>query len=468
MPRIPTFSAQLAPSGTVTPAVGSAPDLSGLTGGITAAAAKMDALRQHQELQSQQLAQNEARVAIVNTMSQAHSMWTEKLTTAKQQAPDGAPGFTSGVLKDFDTWAKTAVDTAPQLGRQLLQERIAEFRTGVHAQAFDFETRQRQAKLATDFDNGLDTDRRVVWADEKQFPLALANRVSLVRSMPFAGDVRQKLEDKAVQGLAYSAAIGSVERDPDAMLRRLGIEPGKWMPGTPLPDTSAAVEAVKHDPIMSNLAPENLEAVLHRALSLSASRDAAGRAALDKAQKEAEEALKGLQKFVLTGELASPDYQAEVLGKTQLFPQMHAIAQGLFSQSVSGAAFGSRSLPEQRAILTTINAKAGAQGTSPEEQQVIGQAREINRAQEEAYKDNPWSAATRFHRLPATPEMNFDNAEAVPQLVAQRLRLMGDVEARAGRPVSPCSRARRPASPIRSRRCRRRSARKCSARSARS
>lgn len=436
MPTLPQYISRSQPSGSIRGGPSSSVDVSGLVRGVSHASDQFQMQAAQQEQERKKLAEDEAKVTVANTVSQAHSMWTEKLQAAQQGAPEGAPGFTAGVLKEFDAWSQKAADEAPELGRKTLQILLAEFRTNMHGAAFKFETGARNAKVATDFDKGLDADRRLVWADPSQFQQAAANRVALARSLSLPADVKSKLVENATGALAFDAAMGSTERDPDGMLTKLGIAPGKWQPGMPLPDTAASVAAVTGDPVLSNLAPERLQAVLHRALSLSASRDASNNAAGDKALREAEKAHEQLQKFALSGELASPEYQAQVLAVTAGTPYAETAKQ-LLAQSTSGAAFGAQSLPRQAASLRSIETQLATAGTNPEALEMVRLARTIHDNQQREYKENPWAAATRFGRLPAVPEAQIQAAEQVPQLITQRLPAIGNIETLAGRPVSP-------------------------------
>jgi hypothetical protein len=346
-------------------------------------------------------------------------------------------GLTDRLGTLFDQWSKTEDASAPQLAKPKVAQSIAHLRNAYLLHASQIENAGRNKQLEDDFSSGLENDKRLVWADPTQFTNAAARRQAVLEVLNIPDERKQVLGKQAREGLAFEAANGMTERNPDAVLTKLGFTPGKWQPGMPVPDTAAAIDAVKADPVFSNLGPDKLEAVLHRALTLSSSRDAASRAAMEKAQKDAEKEVQDLQKFVLTGELASPEYQKQVYAKTAAFPELDTAARELFKQSTSGAAFGSQTLPQQQQTLLQADARMNTAGSNPDEQTVIAQARQIHQAQTEAYKEDPWAAATRFHRLPPAPEMTFTDATAVPQLVAQRLPLIGAVEARAGYAVSP-------------------------------
>lgn len=228
MPRIPTFNAQLAPSGTVAPVVGAAPDLSGLTGGITAAAGKMEALRQHEEEQAQQLAQNEARVAHATAVSSVSVWANEALEKAKSEAPAGAPGFTENFLKQFDAQAQSAVKGAPDLAHKALQISLAEMRTQMHAHAFNFEIHARESKLASDTVSGVQNDGRAVAGNEQLYNDKLAQWTATINNLSVPPQTKQKLLEDTRRQLSWDASEGFRLRNPGAtvaaMDRYFGID----------------------------------------------------------------------------------------------------------------------------------------------------------------------------------------------------------------------------------------------------
>jgi hypothetical protein len=390
--------------------------------------------RREAERAQRQQQQDEARVTVLRTIGEAQAQFTERLAAAKDGAPGDAAGFTAGILKEFDTWQKGATEGVPELARRLFEEQAIQLKGQLHSQSFAFETVARQKNLAAGYDASLDAARRTVWADPGQFTDQLARHVATARTMAVPEELRTKMVEIARDKLAFDAASGMTERNPNAVLEKLGFPPGKWQPGMPLPDTSKTADAVKNDPVFSSLPPDKLQAVLHRALSLSAAQGAQAQRANDEALREAEKATKGLQDFTLTGALVSNEYRDQVLAATKGTP-FEAQARTLLQASVSGAAIGSQSLTRQEQTIRAMEARA-AQGTDPEQQKLLDQARAIHATQRKAYEDNPWQAATRFARVPEVPEAQISSAEQVPQLVAQRLAMIGAVESAAGAPVS--------------------------------
>jgi hypothetical protein len=445
MPQIPIpeFDTQALPSAGFSPQAvrPGVVDVSGLGHAAAQAYAALQASQQDQERRGNEIAarqaQQEAAVAATNAAGAAQ-LQAHQFLAGRAEAGTMA-GATADLGTSFDQWEKDALAGAPQMAKSLISQHFAELKTQYQLKAQGAELAARHQGLVTDFGTGLADSERLVFADPSAatFNQALARHQALAAVLPLPEDERQKMATGAAQGLARQAANSRVVRDPDGVLAAFGILPGKWQPGDPLPDTSAAVDTVKNDPVYSHLAPADLETVLHRALSLSSARDARTRAAADQARKVAEGTVDGLQKFVLTGELMSPEYQQQAIAYTRAYPDLFPMVQDLIKQSVSASAFGATTLPQQETTLRTLDTQAATQGTNPGAVEIVNKARQIHQTQIEAFKENPWAAATRFQRMPPAQEMSFDNAAAVPQLVAQRVPMMAGVEMAAGHAVSP-------------------------------
>lgn len=93
----------------------------------------------------------------------------------------------------------------------------------------------------------------------------------------------------------------------------------------------------------------------------------------------------------------------------------------------AGAAFGAQSLPKQAAAL-----QAMGQGGSPEQKRLIDFARQVHETQRRAFEDDPWAAASRFHRLPDAPEMAISSPDLAARVVQQRLQTIAGIETSAG------------------------------------
>lgn len=217
-----------------------------------------------------------------------------------------------------------------------------------------------------------------------------------------------------------------IERDPEGTLALLNHRVGtKDQPGAPT-----------GNPAIDSLDPTKLAGLRHRAASYVMQDVHRQSAETDARLRDADRAVDEAIKFVQAGERMSPQYESELLARVAGTPREQHARQ-LVQVSYSAAAFGSQTLPAQRHDLRQYEAQSAQTGTSPEAKALVEHARSIHAAQEAAYKENPWAAATRFGRLPPTPEVALTSAEHLPALIDQREQLMTRVETYAGREVSP-------------------------------
>lgn len=230
---------------------------------------------------------------------------------------------------------------------------------------------------------------------------------------------------KFTEAVMNDVASMMVERDPAMALaainKRMGVGAEQGPSGITAIDTLDVPKLVQ---------------LRHRAASYVAQVDNKARAEAEKRLKEAEAETKDLQQFVLSGQMPSPDYERQVLGKVSGTP-FEASARQMITASYTGATHGSLPLPAQEQRLRALDTLLVAGGSSPEDSKLATLARSITETQRKAYQENPWAAATRFGRQMEVPEARIDAPEQVPQLIAQRLPLMTGVEQFAGQAVSP-------------------------------
>jgi hypothetical protein len=240
-------------------------------------------------------------------------------------------------------------------------------------------------------------------------------------SAPVADETKRKFTEAVMEDMASM----QVERDPVTALaainKRMGVGTEQGPSGVTAIDAINVNELVK---------------LRHRAASYVAQADNQARAEAEKRLRAAESATKELQTFALSGQMPSQDYEREVLGAVTGTP-FEVPARAMLTASYSGATHGSLPLPDQEKRLRALDLLLVGNGSSPEDSKLATAARAITEHQRQAYKDNPWAAATRFGRQMDVPEAPITDAGKVPQLVAQRLPLMTGVETFAGQPVSP-------------------------------
>lgn len=246
-------------------------------GGLVSSAAQLGAgiagyIDRKKEFEAQQRKQemdrldaNEADVQIINGASNA-DLWASERVRQARESPGGLVGSTASVLKDFDAWAKDQEGTVNAIGMPKFRAMIARKRGELNEQLYGAEMKFRNDKLVTDFDNGLDGDRRLVYANPGTFNDALARRQALAQSLAIPEEARQKLQQRASETLAYGAAQSMAENTPQELLNRAGNG-----------DPAKAEKAVQDDPVLSRLTPEAFQHVMHVARTELSRRSAEGR-----------------------------------------------------------------------------------------------------------------------------------------------------------------------------------------------
>jgi hypothetical protein len=454
MPRIQQYVAQDMTGGAVRGGGVAQPvDLSGLARGVDSFARASEDLRIHQERMSERMADDEAKVAVTNTLSQAGADWTEKLQNAQTGAAAGAPGFTAGMLKEFDGWAKDAGAQVPERGRQHLEQQLGRFRQGLHADAFRFEVKARGEKLTTDFVAGLENDRKAVFAQPGQFTETLARRLATAETLDLPAATKAKLAETARESLAIEAASAQVERDPEGLLARLGIrgakvgKDGKMMPT----DEAKAAEAVRNDPVFASLSPQALRQVVDRATMISETRKAQAAAEADRQARlaeiaanrrarEADQAWNILSTWTAAGKVAdesNPNTKA-LIGRLAGTPYASAFTE-MQKTAAAGATVASMPLPQQQAQLDGLIARRNASGTSPELETEIKRREGMLTEARSDYAKEPMRAA--LDRRVFGPEgmapVDTSSIDGVARTIGARVQQAQTVAGRAGRSVSP-------------------------------
>lgn len=411
---IPEVQRQVAQTGGPRPAL-IQPGGQGGTQMLAGALAQVGAERERQaamQLDNFERIENEQRKARnVERVTAARLEWTQTFQNRQTEAGPAADGFTGSLLKDFKGWAETSAAAIPdEREREMFKGMIAPLGDHLGQSGIQFEGQQRRAWRRSTLADGIDTDAKTAGADPSQvLELVAARRAAIRQSGDLLPDEQAQLEVKARESIAYNAAVTLVNRDPAGWLKR----------------------DAKTDPLIGLMDPANLRAVNGHAQALVAQQRNAAERDGERALKDAEKAVEGLREFAIGGGLPDLAYQAQVRTLTRGTPYA-AAADALLQQAQVGASFGSQSLPKQAASL-----QAMGMGGNPDEKKLIDFARQVHDTQKRAFDDNPWAAATRFHRLPVVPEAQITDAGQALQLVQQRRPMMSAVEASAGRPVSP-------------------------------
>jgi len=454
MPRIPQIVAQDLASGQVqrAPAVAGV-DLSGPVAAANSFAQAESDLRQVQERAALKVADDEARMSAANLSSRASATWAERMEQAKNTAGAGSAGFTESTLKDFDAWSQEQIKALPEKARKYGEREMLQFRNGLHADAFKFEIKARNDKLVSDFSDGLDDDRKAVFAQPSQFSVILAKRRAAAETLDLPEEVRRKMVDASREALAYDAASAMVERNPDGLLEAIGVrgakvgKDGKMAPQ----DEARAADAVKNDPILSSLSPEKLRSVVDRATMISETRKAAAAADAERRARmaeieaarrarEADQAWKVLSEWSAAGKVAdesNPEVK-QMIGKLSGTPYASGFVE-LQRTAAAGAAVASTPIPQQRSELDALMARRNQNGTSPALENEIKRRESILTSSQKEYAEDPMRAALErnvFGRQGLAP-VDVSSVDALVATVAPRLNQSQTVNQITGKPVSP-------------------------------
>ncbi|QAZ38426.1 hypothetical protein C1M51_02760 [Methylibium sp. Pch-M] len=497
MPKIPIIQSELSPGfqrtggGDVTPI-----NLDGLTQGAFRAldsVERRDAEQARLAEQARQLAerqaQDEANVSVSNTMSLAHANWAERLAQQQQDAPAGAAGFTASTMKDFDAWRDETEKSVPERGRKLFRLQSDSFRTQIHGRALSFETQARQAKLETDWEAGLDDDRRAVWADPSQYQDALARRAVTADSLNLPPAVKDKLVSKARDALTYTAAMGLVRNDPADVLRRLGYgyappespqQDGEWVipadvqaerdaermrilkqeqsdpsfdDGTraavgreiarleaqmaarpparrPPPLKTERVDLAK-DPVFSNLSPERLDTITNHALTLVRQQEAGARAATAAAQAEGLKLARGVMSAWDNGYAQDPAIVSAAKRAVQGTP---AEIDLLTAEARFGEAQRFRLMsPAQQAEYLSVTRP---QATTPDAAVLHEKLTGIKASADAEIKRDAFTYGAKLLNLQPA-EVDWSSPQAVAQTLPARVQQAAVISAKLGKEVAP-------------------------------
>ena len=454
MPRIQQYVAQDMTGGAVRPGHIAHPvDLSPLARGADTFARASEDLRIHQERMSEQLADDEAKVAVTNTLSQAGADWTEKLQNAQTSAAAGAPGFTAGMLKEFDGWAKDAGAQVPERGRQQLEQQLGRFRQGLHADAFRFEVKARGEKLVGDFSAGTDADRKAVFTQPGMFTDVLARRLATLELLDLPAAVKTKLAETARESLAIEAASAQVERDPDGLLARLGIrgakvgKDGKMQP----PDEAKAAEAVRNDPVFASLSPQALRQVVDRATMISETRKAQAAAEADRQARLAEIAAARREREVgqawnivsaqnaagMVLDESNPNTKA-LIRKLAGTPYAAAFTE-MQKSAAAGATVAAAPISQQQARLDSLIEQRNSKGWSPELGAEIKRSETMLTEARADYAKEPLRAALdrRVFGPEGLAQVDTRSLDGLLQTIGPRVEQARTVSGRTGKPESP-------------------------------
>ena len=215
---------------------------------------------------------------------------------------------------------------------------------------------------------------------------------------------------------------------------------GKVIPSDP----EKAAQAVKNDPILSNLSPQALRQVIDRATTLKVQREALAEADRVRRERQAEIAANQREREATQAwAILSPALQeGRALDMTS--PTNQRLLQALsgtpfaqaYREAIAGlpdrAAAAMLPLSTQRETIAALQARRNERGTTPELDAEIKRREKVLEASERDYKDDPMRAGLGRGIIGSLAEIDPTN----PATYAARVSQAETVSARADRPVS--------------------------------
>ncbi|RIK92871.1 MAG: hypothetical protein DCC73_11375 [Proteobacteria bacterium] len=224
MARIPIYTQQsVASAGPGLPQAGAAAFGGAIAGALNDVGNEVAAYEDRQRRREEEAAVTDVSVKV----AEADAHWPKILREREGAAAPGAPGHTDAIIKDFDAYqAEVLGGIGNMKARAYAQKSLAALRADVVEQAQAFEARQRAAQQVGNFARTVDLNRNTIQDDPAKFGPLYAKSMAMVAALTLPPDAKAKLAADTQDGLASSAVIGEISRDPDAALDKL--KKGEW------------------------------------------------------------------------------------------------------------------------------------------------------------------------------------------------------------------------------------------------
>lgn len=392
------------------------------SGGLSALSQGGRLYEQHQDEQ--------ARVWAGAAASDFHVKQLQATQDQRQAAVDAVasgqpvPDMTGSFLKSYDEDSGAIIASAPNSrAKQYLQTSLTQTRTALAGQVVG-----QQAQLTRDWklstaDATVQNGAKVVQQDPGQYDTQMGNVLATMPHIDPVTDAAHAIKARGV--LTNAAATSALDNNPDGLKADTGKALGEN--GFKGPTGVSYIDAAT---------PDQVETWNKLATVKIAMRDRVAQTAQDAREAAATKSYNDLVTFTNSGKVPDLDYLNQVRQATTGTSQQES-AKALLNVAISGGGFGSQSLPRQQATLTALDAESNTSGSNPEREAMLSQFRTIHSAQTEAYKNDPWSAATQFAHAPAQPVQNLQTPQKGLALVQQRVAMLPTIEAASGAPASP-------------------------------
>lgn len=374
--------------------------------------------------------------------------WQETMQQRQTEAPEGADGFTSSALKDFDTYREEALKTVSDPEERAMYDgMLGALRESVGEKALVFQAGARTAYRAKSLTEGVEKSARLVTVDPSQMPDVLAQELALIRtSSDLTAEQRATLAERAKDTLSWAATQTLVDRNPDAFLERVGVRGGKpAKDGTPpKQDIEKATAAVQGDAVLSQLPPARLQQAIERATMLSVTRKAALDAERERQARKAEANAERIGREQDRAWLIVSDRLRNGIPTDPSAPELRVLQgspyaaeyQARIGETAARASVAGLPIDQQQARLDQLKAQQ-LKGSNKQLDREIEQSQQILDGAKSAYKAEPLRAGADRGIIATPTPLNVSNLDAAIAGMPARVEQAKMVETRTHQAVSP-------------------------------
>jgi len=157
-------------------------------------------------------------------LSAARLQWTQHFLDKQASTEPGAPGFTPGILKDYDEYAAKTLETAPSDSAKVyLGKRLQEFRTTLGESAMQFEAKARIDYRSDMYVDGIANTQKLMNTDPGQYKIALTEQLATIDAASLPPVQKSILRQKAIDGISEAATWSQIQRSPSGFLSSIGF-----------------------------------------------------------------------------------------------------------------------------------------------------------------------------------------------------------------------------------------------------
>lgn len=164
------------------------------------------------------IADEDGRAWASKTASDDQLKWMTRMQEAQAQAQPGAPGFTEGMLSEFNDYRTKALAAAPASARRFYEAQLNQLGNYVGTNSISWQAQQHRANTVSQYQQGADADAAAVSLDPSLYDDRRAARMAALSVSNLPPDVRATLASRSDGALAYAAGSSMVDMDPHGSL----------------------------------------------------------------------------------------------------------------------------------------------------------------------------------------------------------------------------------------------------------